>query len=405
MFSFKNKLHEELKRSMDKRTFKTFRVLIKYKDLEKNIISKIISYKGTVYSSIDSLKIISASLTPHSIERLIEYPEIQYISLDNFCFLCGKRNELIGVNLRSANRTYLNPKYEITGAGIGVGIIDTGVYPHSDLINPNKINFFFDMINKFNYPYDDSGHGSCTSGIICGSGVSSKDSIFKGIAPQSHLCIYKAFGSNGRGYVSDVLYSLSRLIEDSETYNLRVLCLPFELLITNTFIEDLFQKLFDIAQEKNIIPVVPAGNNESTEGTLMGIASCKNVITVGGINTFNGGYQRYKYSSAGPVQKASKPDVSAACVNIISLNTVKTFLPERNGIKLYPPHLEEPYAVYSGTSTSCAFIAGVCALILENNPKLTFKDVVSLLKVCSRDVNLPKEIQGAGLPDLNMIFS
>ena len=119
MFSFKNKLHEELKRSMDKRTLKTFRVLIKYKDLEKNIVSKIISYKGTVYSSIYSLKIISASLTAHSIERLIEYPEVQYISLDNFCFLCGKRHELRGINLRSANRTYLNPKYGITGAGIG----------------------------------------------------------------------------------------------------------------------------------------------------------------------------------------------------------------------------------------------------------------------------------------------
>ncbi|GAA0682214.1 Subtilase family protein [Clostridium cadaveris] len=405
MFSFKNKLHEELKRSMDKRTLKTFRVLIKYKDLEKNIMSKIISYKGTVYSSIDSLKIISASLTAHSIERLIEYPEVQYISLDNFCFLCGKRHELRGINLRSANRTYLNPKYGITGAGIGIGIIDTGVYPHSDLINPNRINLFFDIINKFNYPYDDSGHGSCISGIICGSGISSKDSIFKGVAPQSHLCVYKAFGSNGRGYVSDVLYSLSKLIEDSESYNIRVLCLPFELLITNTFIDDLFEKLFDMAQEKNIIPVVPAGSNESTEGTLMGIASCKNVITVGGINTFNGGYQRYKYSSAGPVQKVDKPDISAACTNIISLNTVKTFIPERNGIKLYPPHLEEPYAVYSGTSTACAFISGVCALILENNPKLAFKDVNSLLKVCSRDINLPKEIQGAGLPDLNMIFS
>ena len=401
MFSFKHKLHEELKKSMDKKVYKSFRVLIKYKDLEQNILNKITSYKGILYNSIEPLKIISASLTCRDIERLIEYPEVEYVCLDTFCFLCGTN----GLSVKSANRTSLNPQYGLSGKGIGIAIIDSGVFPHSDLNNPNKIALFYDLIKGFNYPYDDNGHGTALSGIICGNGASSKDNFLKGVAPQSHLCVYKAFSGNGRGYASNILYSIMKVLEDSSQFNIKVLCLPFELLEINAFIENLFYKMLDLVASKDIVSIVPSGSNDSIEGSLMGISTFKNVITVAGIDTFKGGYSKYNYSSCGPIQKIDKPDLSAACVNLACLNTSKNFIPERNGVKLYAPHLEVPYTTYTGTSLACAFIAGICGLIFESNPKLSVKDVSSLLKISCRDMNLPKNIQGCGIPDINVLFS
>ena len=70
----------------------------------------------------------------------------------------------------------------MTGKGIGIGIIDSGVYPHCDLLNPsNRIKKFVDIVNNLNYPYDDNGHGTFMSGLICGSGYGSKG-MYKGVA-------------------------------------------------------------------------------------------------------------------------------------------------------------------------------------------------------------------------------
>ena len=96
--------------------------------------------------------------------------------------------------------------------------------------------------------------------------------------------------------------------------------------------------------------------------------------------------------------------MSAAAVDILSLSSNTNYVSERNGIKIYPMSLENPYIVYSGTSCAAAYISGVCAILYENNPDLTFKDLVSLLKVSCKLMDIPKWIQGAGIVDLNRLL-
>lgn len=43
-----------------------------------------------------------------------------------------------------------------TGTGIGVAILDTGLYPHIDF--GERIRGFQDFLGHRPYPYDDSGH-------------------------------------------------------------------------------------------------------------------------------------------------------------------------------------------------------------------------------------------------------
>jgi serine protease AprX len=396
MFSFKNKLDSNLTHALDRKLYKSYRVNILCKNLQENIEKKIKTYKGTTIRSIYKTDIVTAVLTPHAIERLIEFPEVNYITIDSQAVLCAS-------SVLSANGISFQERYKLTGRGVGVGIIDSGVFPHPDLINPNnKIKLFMDLINEYKYPYDDNGHGTFIGGLIAGNGHQSKG-LYRGIAENCSLYCIKAFNAIGRGFISDILFALEALLSKSEEYNLKVICLPFELLDFNHFAVTAFSKLFDEAVRKNIIVVVPSGNNGNSEGSLTGIATLTNCITVSGLDT-TGPMVPYQYSSIGPCGKQDKPDLSAACVNICSLASVTDYISERNGVKIYPKTLEKHYTTYTGTSCAAAYISGICALLFENNPQLTFKDILALLKVSCTMMNMPRGAQGNGVVDLHKIL-
>ena len=399
MFSNKNKLDYNLKYYISENTYKSYRVLIKYKDFQSSIAKKINSYKGTVYHTIESCNIISAQLNARSIDRILEYPEIEKIYLDEYLFLCG-------MSVTSANNSNYIEKSNLSGVGVGIGIVDSGVYPHKDLTSPtNRISLFEDLINNLHYPYDDNGHGTSISGILCSSGFSSNN-MYKGICPKSNLFCYKAFDKLGKGFASDILYAIESLINISKEHNIKILCLPFELLNHNIFIIDLFKKLFDRAINCGMIPIVPSGSSINAKYSIMGIATLPNCITVGGLDTTKSIAKPYTYSACGPLSKYNKPDLCASCVNIVSLNSDKSYISEKNEVKLYPKQLDVSYKTFSGSSLSTAYVCGICALIFEKNPNITFKDIHSLLQVaCDSIDDIPKYIQGDGIINFKKLIT
>lgn len=98
MFSSKSKLDHNLKDYISKNAYKSYRILIQYKDFQSSIVKKISSYKGTVHHIIESSNIISAELNSRGIDRISEYPEIKKIYLDEYLFLCG-------MSVTSANKS------------------------------------------------------------------------------------------------------------------------------------------------------------------------------------------------------------------------------------------------------------------------------------------------------------
>ena len=96
----------------------------------------------------------------------------------------------------------------LTGAGVGVAVLDTGIYPHEDF--ENRIMAFKDFVRRRPGPYDDNGHGTHIAAMIGGNGASS-GGRYRGVAPGCGLIAVKVLDFRGNGFASDVLAGLRQL--------------------------------------------------------------------------------------------------------------------------------------------------------------------------------------------------
>jgi subtilisin family serine protease len=88
------------------------------------------------------------------------------------------------------------------GQGIGVAILDTGIYPHLDL--KERIVAFKDFVNNQTAPYDDHGHGTHVAGDCAGNGKAS-GGHYMGTAPQANLIGIKVMDAHHGGRPSTII--------------------------------------------------------------------------------------------------------------------------------------------------------------------------------------------------------
>ncbi|KAK3840804.1 MAG: peptidase S8/S53 domain-containing protein [Linnemannia gamsii] len=110
---------------------------------------------------------------------------------------------------------------DLTGKGIKVGVIDTGVdYTHeafgSCFGGPGcKIQYGFDFVepSRLQYPggFDCVGHGTHVAGIIAGN---STKNHFMGVAPQVTLGVYRVFPCKGSSKDDVIIAALERAYSD-----------------------------------------------------------------------------------------------------------------------------------------------------------------------------------------------
>ena len=82
---------------------------------------------------------------------VVEVPKAHLAALQN----------IEGVNSIQNNTHITAQSTNVTGRGISIAILDTGVAPVQDLTLPeNRILASVDFINKREHPYDDNGHGT-----------------------------------------------------------------------------------------------------------------------------------------------------------------------------------------------------------------------------------------------------
>lgn len=277
-----------------------------------------------------------------------------------------------------------------TGHGIGVAILDTGIYPHPDF--DNRITAFYDAVRRRLRPYDDNGHGTHISAIIGGSGCSSQGR-YCGIAPGCNIISVKVLDSKGNGFASDVLFGLRWLRQNREQLGIRIVNISVGSYSNKNMSEDsALVRGVNAAWDDGLVVVVAAGNNGPAPMTVTTPGISRKVITVGCSDDYKEvsvmGSRMVDYSGRGPTKNCiCKPEIIAPGAGIISC--------ANDGRR---------YTVKSGTSMSTPIVAGAIALLLEKYPGMTNRDVKLRLRERAVDQGLPKNQQGWGMLDITRLL-
>jgi serine protease AprX len=292
----------------------------------------------------------------------------------------------------------------ITGAGVGIAIIDSGISTwHDDLTNKSstlypygnqRVAKFVDFVNGRTLPYDDNGHGSHVAGIIAGNGYDSL-SEKQGIAPGASLVSLKVLDANGVGTISNIISALGWIATNGKTYNIRVVNMSVGANIKESYWTDPLTLATKKLTDAGIVVVAAAGNmGKNAAGQLQygGITAPGNapwVLTVGASSTM-GTFTRSddtmaSYSSAGPsaLDFEAKPDLVAPGTGTVSLAVPGSTFYTTKAAYLLAGRLSlasKPYLALSGTSMAAPVVSGTVALMLQANPNLTPNLVKAILQ-------------------------
>jgi serine protease AprX len=313
-------------------------------------------------------------------------------------------------NYRTAVTTGARAVNEImglTGAGVGVAVIDSGISAfHDDLTVKNsttlypygnqRVAKFVDFVNGRTLPYDDNGHGSHVAGIVGGNGSDSPGSASKsGMAPKASVIALKVLDANGAGTIADVIEALNWVYVNRTAYNIRVVNLSVGAPIKESYWTDPLTLAAKKLTDLGIVVVVAAGNRgRSASGASQygGITSPANapwVLTVGASST-QGTLSRSDdimatYSSRGPtfLDWSAKPDLVAPGTGTVSLAVSGSTLYRSKPLALVNGSSSgptKPYLALSGTSMAAPAVSGTVALMFQANPKLTPNLVKAILQ-------------------------
>jgi serine protease AprX len=271
-----------------------------------------------------------------------------------------------------------------TGKGIGVAVLDTGIFPHMDF--DSRIRGFEDFINGRKKMYDDNGHGTHVTGIIAGNG-SGCFGLYTGIAPKCHIIAGKVLDKRGNGRMQDVIKAISWVRSCRERYKIRILNISVGTVDGSTKKSEILVKAVEEAWDDGLVVVAAAGNMGPEPGSITAPGISKKIITVGSSDLLN---RLDGISGTGPTKDCiCKPDIVMPGARVISCI----------------PGKKAEYGTKSGTSMSTPKVSGAIALALEKDPLLTNVEIKMLLKDSAKDLGFSRNQQGWGELDIDKFLS
>ena len=276
----------------------------------------------------------------------------------------------------------LSLKFNTTGKGIRIGVIDTGIdYMHPFLgggFGENKkVAGGYDFVDDDSDPMDLHFHGTHVAGIIAG-----KSDSFSGVAPDASLYAYRVLDERGEGNESDIILAIERSLDPNEDGDIsdKLDVVNMSLGSSEGSPFDAMSTAVNNAVSLGITFCIAAGNRGNYFYGFFTIGSpgmAESAITVGATDKSN---NLAFFSSKGPVMGSFsvKPDLLAPGVDINS-SVLNGKFEEKNG-----------------TSMSTPFVAGVAGLLKSIHPDWTPQKIKSALMNTVVDLGLELMKQGKG---------
>jgi len=238
-----------------------------------------------------------------------------------------------------------------TGAGVIIGIVDTGVdLSHPDLAG--KIAASTDCTGSNGDSalcrgtgQDDNGHGTHVSGIA--AAATNNGTGIAGVAPDARVMVAKALDSNGSGSDADIVAGIHWVVDHgARVVNLSVGDPSFAAAVYTSVSGSELGQGIEYAWSKGAVPVLAAGNNgafSSNYGNL-------DALVVGATDRFG---QRAGYSSSIGSAKWGIMAPGGSHDGDGNDDIVSTWLTSAGS-----------YATAAGTSMATPHVAGAVALLL-----------------------------------------
>jgi serine protease AprX len=285
---------------------------------------------------------------------------------------------------------------KITGDGVGVALIDTGVAPVAGLNGSGQVvngpDLSFDSQSAATTSVDGFGHGTHMAGLIAGHDVPLLSLLlgpdldnprsFEGMAPDAHIVNVKAGASDGSVDVSQVIAALDWVVEHKADHNIRVVNLSYGTDSTQSALLDPLAHAVENAWRAGIVVVVAAGNDgDSGPRPLNMPAVDPYVIAVGsadnrGSNSLSS-WAMGSWTNSGDATR--RPDILAPGKSAVSLRVPGSAIDQQFPQGRVYGDNSGRFFRGSGTSMSAAVVSGAVALLLQANPSLTPDQVKGLL--------------------------
>ena len=354
-----------------------------------------------IKQNLNGISAVAANVSVGDLDSLLSNKWVMYVSPD-------RPNKSAWDDFpQPVNDATARQSWGVDGTGIGVAVIDSGVYQHDDLqttdMRSSRIVYSESFVPGDASTNDAYGHGTHVAGIVAGDGHDSAGRFY-GMAPNANIINLRVLDANGGGSDSQVIAAINRAVQLKGQYNIRVINLSLGRPVFESYTLDPLCQAVEAAWKAGIVVVTAAGNmgrdnsfGEQGYATIEAPGNDPNVITVGAMSP-QGTWTRTddivaSYSSKGPtlLDHILKPDIMAPGNKITSLlspgSTLSQLAPPSAIIK--PTQLTwlcdvfagqsdcgatspgPQYLQLSGTSMATPVVAGGAVLMIQSNPNLT----------------------------------
>src|ERR1035437_3603537 len=350
---------------------------------------------------------------------------VNYVSPNRPTSSLGHIEETTGLTLmRSQAANGGRPGYTLDGSGVGIAMLDSGIYAAH---NGFKANGNSRIVANVNFTTSGStsdgyGHGTHVAGIAGGSG-NYQNGVYRGVANNANLISVKVLDDTGGGQTSWLLSGLNWVLQNKATYNIRVVNLSLGSIATDSYNNDPVCVKVKELVNAGVVVVAAAGNlgrapnGGKAYGTIHSPGNSPYVITVGAANTYQTASRAddriTTYSSRGPTRSffttstgwkvydnLMKPDLVAPGNKIASLEAPNNLMSIENpSLVIADPLAGSTDAAMqiSGTSMATPVVSGAAALLLQVNPNLTPGMVKMILQYTAQPLSGANTLeQGAG---------
>jgi len=334
---------------------------------------------GRVTDALPIVAGFAASLPGWAVAKLARSPGVLAVTPDRRVHVQGTAS---GSQVRSVYPKVVRAdkawQQGVTGSGVTVAVVDTGVASVPDLAGrlvpvteglgqPKPCKNLSGELNC----NDAYGHGTFIAGLIAGNGASSGGK-WKGVAPGARILSVKIAGADGAADVSNVLAAIQWVVSFKDRYGIRVLNLSLGTDSTQSYLTDPLNYAVERAWAAGIMVVVAASNRGPDPQTISKPADDPWVITAGA--TDDRGTASLSddllpdFSGRGPTAAdgLAKPDLVAPGAHMISLRAPGSTIDTQ-----FPWYVDGSYRRGSGTSMATGVVSGAAALMVQANPSIT----------------------------------